>query len=137
MFKQAIFFIAAILLFSSYLAAQSKNSLEGKIIDSLSKIPVEYATITLTAANTGKVVNGAITDSLGSFKLDNIAPGLYKLSLESIGYKQKFLNSIRIQKNRTTQNLGTLLLAKNENTLKDVTVTAQTKLIENRIDKIV
>src|SRR5258707_1208153 len=29
------------------------------------------------------------------------------------------------------------LLSKNENTLKDVTVTSQTKLVENRIDKIV
>lgn len=135
--KKLFLVIIGIVLFSSYTNAQLKNTISGKIIDSASKNAIDYATITLIIISSNKAVNGTTSDSNGNFKLQNIDTGFYKLSFESIGYQQKFLSNVHIGKNHVSENVGTILLTKNINTLKDVTVTTQTKLIENRIDKVV
>lgn len=135
--KKKLFFLLIVLMFSTYLNAQTKNSILGIIKDSVSKNAVEYATISLLTGGGNKILDGTTTDSLGHFKLRDIDTGFYKLSFESIGYKQKFLTGIHIKKDRVAQNIGVIFLSKNENTLKDVVVTSQTKLIDNRIDKIV
>ncbi len=124
-------------IFFSALHAQSNNTIAGSIIDSISKSPVEYATITLTDAATNKVVNGSTTDSLGYFKITGINAGSYIISFESIGYTKKILNSFHVNESHITQSAGTIRLQKSSNTLKDVVVTAQTKLVETKIDKIV
>ena len=121
------------LLLGIYLHAQNKSSLSGRIIDSSTNTPVDYATITLTKAG-GKVVNGSTSDSSGNFTVSDIDTGLYNVSFEFIGYKKKTLKNIRIKENK---DVGIILLQKFETTLKDVTVTAQSKLIDNRIDKLV
>jgi outer membrane receptor protein involved in Fe transport len=117
--------------------AQSNNIIAGSIVDSISKLPVEYATITLTDAATNKVVNGSTTDSLGYFKVTGVDAGLYIISFESIGYAKKVLNSFHVNESHLPQTIGIIVLQKNSNTLKDVVVTAQTKLVETKIDKIV
>jgi outer membrane receptor protein involved in Fe transport len=124
-------------IFLSIAHAQSHNSIAGSIIDSISKKPVEYATITLTDAATNKVVNGSTTDSLGYFKITGVDAGSYIISFESIGYTKKILNSFHVSESHIPQNAGTIVLQKSSNTLKDVVVTAQTKLVETKIDKIV
>ncbi|MEO8712135.1 MAG: TonB-dependent receptor [Parafilimonas sp.] len=137
MFKSVskkLYFLSACLLFTICLNAQTKNVLSGKIIDSTSGKPIDYATITL-ATVAGKVLNGTTTDSTGNFKVSDIDTGLYNVSFEFIGYKKKVLKNIDI--NSSEKNVGTISLQKFETTLKDVTVTSQTKLIDNRIDKLV
>ena len=118
--------------------SQTKNSIIGIITDSVSKKPVEYATITLFDAKTNKTLNGATTDSLGYFRISDVDSGLYNISFESIGYTAKTVKDIRIEPSHIAHNLSTISLHKNENTLQDVVVTSQTnKLIDNRIDKLV
>lgn len=133
--KLLLIFIVFIFCFNGY--AQNKNTIAGNIIDSISKQPVQYATITLSDAKTNKVLNGAVTDSLGYFKLSDVDSGAYNLSFESIGYTAKAINNFHVKQSSILQPLGIIALHKSANTLQDVLVTAQTKLIENRIDKIV
>jgi len=135
--KKELFFLFISLVFTTCLNAQTKNSISGRVIDSVSKNGVEYGAITLLTVNDNKVLNGTTTDSLGYFTLSDIEDGSYKLSFESIGYKQKTLPGIHIKKGEAAQNIGIILLSKTDNTLKDVVVTSQKKLIENRIDKLV
>ncbi len=135
--KKIFSVIIVFALCSGFVNAQSKISISGRIVDSASKVPLNYATITVITSNTDKTINGTTSDSTGNFSIRNIDSGTYKLSFESIGYKQKYLKNIHVGKNHEDENIGTILLLKNVNTLQDVTVTAQTKLIENRIDKIV
>src|SRR6478609_4772321 len=135
--KKELFFLFISLVFTTCLNAQTKNSISGRVIDSVSKNGVEYGAITLLTVNDNKVLNGTTTDSLGYFTLSDIEEGSYKLSFESIGYKQKTLPGIHIKKGEAAQNIGIILLSKTDNTLKDVVVTSQKKLIENRIDKLV
>jgi ferric enterobactin receptor len=124
-------------IFLTATTAQNNNTIAGSIIDSISKKPVEYATISLTDAATNKVVNGSTTDSLGYFKITGVNAGSYIISFESIGYTKKVLNRFHVSESHIPQSVGIIVLQKSNNTLKDVVVTAQTKLVETKIDKIV
>src|SRR5205809_3994174 len=135
--QRIIFLFTIIFIFHLNMHAQNKNTISEKVIDSLSKKPIDYATITLLTAEGNKVLNGSITDSLGSFELTGIDTGSYNLSFEFIGYTQKIIDKLHIKEDETDYNIGMIALRKNENTLKDVVVTSQTKLVENKIDKIV
>src|SRR5271155_3299640 len=84
----------AILLFAfSYsLMAQKPDSDEagkitGRVVDSLSGQPIDYATISLLTQDKDKAVNGTTTDSKGVFKLTNIGNGVYKVQIYFIGYQ--------------------------------------------------
>lgn len=106
------------------------------IIDSLTKQPVDYATISLTKVKDGKAVNGGVTDEKGKVVLQNVAPDEYKLSVGFIGYKSKSV-IIKTSPEKPDQNLGTVVLAPNSNTLKEVTVEGKKNMIENKIDRMV
>ena len=138
-FLTAIFF----LLCSFFAFAQGGAPLEGpgkisgKVMDSATGQPVDYATITVQATGSNKVITGTTTDSLGSFKIQGLEVGAYTVSIEFIGYKKHQLSNIIISKKQTAVALGSVALQTSSNNLGGVVVTAKQKLIENRIDKMV
>src|SRR6218665_505518 len=70
-------------------APKVTGRISATIIDSLTKQPVEYATVSLINAKTNKAVNGGLTDAKGKVAIQNIAPGEYKLVVGFIGYTTK------------------------------------------------
>jgi ferric enterobactin receptor len=109
----------------------------GKIIDSLTKQPLEYATISLLKQETGKVIDGATTDSKGIFKINNVAEGTYKMLFYFIGYKTASQTDVIISKSNPQISLGEIKLSSQQIALKEVTIEAEKNLIENKIDKLV
>ena len=112
------------------------GKITGKIIDSTSIEPIEYATISLLKQESKKVVNGTTADTKGTFKLSDIPDGKYKILISFIGYKTKEFNNIIIDKTHYTISLGTISLVESRTDIKEVVVTAN-KLIEEKIDKTV
>ena len=114
------------------------GKISGTVVDSISKKPVGYASIAIFY-NKGKVpLNGVLTDEKGGFKLYNISPGNYKITVTFIGdYKSKTVNSVITTPSKPDNNVGTILLAPNNRVLNEVNITGQAPLIENHIDKIV
>ena len=108
----------------------------GKVLDSLSKFPVEYATITLFAEGGTKPLNGTTTDSSGQFSLSGLKAGNYTVLIEFIGYQPHRFNQISITKS-TGYDFKKIFLSKSQKMLATVTVTAPTGLVENKIDKLV
>lgn len=106
------------------------------IIDSLTKQPIDYATISLTKVKDGKAVNGGVTDEKGKVVLQNVAPDEYKLSIGFIGYKSKSV-IIKTSPEKPDNNLGTVVLAPNSNTLNEVSVVGQKAIVENKVDRLV
>src|SRR5882757_7668097 len=68
--------------------------ISGTIIDSITKKPVDYATITLFRSVGKAPVGGILTDEKGNFKLDNIHPGKYRIEVSFIGYATKVINPV-------------------------------------------
>lgn len=109
----------------------------GEVIDSITKKPVEYATITLFHEENKKIANGTVTDSTGRFTLTDINPGRYKIIVEFIGYQPYSITNIVIDKQKLLINEKDIFLSLKRVTLQNVTVTAPTRLIEHKIDKLV
>ncbi|CAN5878394.1 outer membrane beta-barrel family protein [soil metagenome] len=111
--------------------------IKGNITDSISGLPLEYATISLFIKNNKKPISGTVTDKSGNFTLKDIPAGLYNMVIECIGYMPFNVNNVLLSKNRPFADINRISLLQQKNTLQNVTVTAQTRLIENRIDKMV
>lgn len=109
----------------------------GTIIDSVSGKPVDYATVALGRTGTTISSNGAMTDEKGSFKIDNIGPGVYRLTVAFLGYQTKIIDPVKTTPQKPDLNLGHILLSPNTEMLGEVVVTGTAPVIENKIDKLV
>jgi len=130
--------IIACFTFPSFCFSQKNDhTLQGSIIDSAGRQPLEYATVSLFLNSTKTPVNGAVTDSTGYFKLEHLKAGNYKLRAEFIGYKPSLLINVVVKKDEPITLLHHIALNASVSTLQGVTIVAQGKLIDNRIDKLV
>ncbi|MDA9555215.1 TonB-dependent receptor [Pelobium sp.] len=113
------------------------GKISGTILDSLTRKPVDYATISLSKSGQTKSTNGSLADEKGFFKIDNIKPGKYRVTISFIGYTSKVIEPVETTLSKPDLNLGTIILAPNSKVLKEVTVVGETAVIENKIDKVV
>lgn len=106
------------------------------ILDSVTKQPIDYATVSLISVKDNKSVNGGVTDPKGKLSLQNVAPDTYKLMIGFMGYKTKSV-AVTTTPAKPDQNLGTIYISSTENTLADVQVQGTKAVIENKIDRMV
>lgn len=64
------------------MSAPVTYSVRGKVIDKQSRRPVAYANVFVT----GIPGKGASTDSLGTFRIEQVPPGIYRFEASCIGY---------------------------------------------------
>lgn len=105
----------------------------GTITDSVSKQPVQYATISIASNVTQKIIDGSISAKSGFFQLKKIPAGWYTITIQCIGYND-FSRKINLSGDAVLINLA---LTKKVSTMQGVTVTGNKGVIENKIDKIV
>ena len=134
------FFLTAILLtsvFVVYAQPTRTNIITGKIVDSASKAPLEYATVTLFLKGQIKPVNGGTTDKNGVYTITDVRDTVFNIVFEFIGFNPHTLTNVAVNGKKGTINLPTILLARKTGVLQDVVIVARGKLIENKIDKMV
>lgn len=113
------------------------GKISGNVIDSLSKKPMDYASVGLYRSGGKAPITGVITDEKGNFRLDNVKPGSYKLVITFIGYPDKVIDPVVTTAAKPDINVGLIAVPPSARTLKEVQITGQSALIENKIDKIV
>lgn len=122
------------------LGAAPKTTITGKItvliVDSLTKEPIDYATISLIRVKDKKAINGAITDAKGKAVMQNVSPDKYELSIGFMGYKSKTI-PVETTVGKPDLNTGTISISGTQSNLKEVAIVGTTPLIENKIDKVV
>ena len=59
-----------------------QNIVIGTVLDSTTKKPVEYASISFSETSTGIIATGGITDPQGRFYIDQIPDGQYSVIIE-------------------------------------------------------
>ena len=134
------FFLAAIILISltaGYAQTNGTNTITGKIIDSVSKAPLEYATVTFFLKGVSKPVNGGTTDKNGIYTITDVKDSVFTIVFEYIGYNAHTLNNVAVINKKSMLDLPTILLGRKAGVLQDVVVVAKGKLVENKIDKMV
>ena len=131
--KTNLFFIIFTLTFFSVFSQKPQNdqiSITGKIIDSNTKEPLEYATVILNNQET-KQLSGGITDENGNFNI-KINTGTYDISFEFISFKTiKISNKII----NSSINFGTIKLSEDADELDEVVIIAEKSTVEIRLDK--
>ena len=131
--KTNLFFIIFTLIFFSVFSQKPQNdqiSITGKIIDSNTKEPLEYATVILNNQET-KQLSGGITDENGNFNI-KINTGTYDISFEFISFKTiKISNKII----NSSINFGTIKLSEDADELDEVVIIAEKSTVEIRLDK--
>lgn len=117
-----------------------KSTVTGRItatiLDSLTKKPIDYATVSLITAKDNKSVNGGVTDGKGKLSLQNVSPDSYKLMIGFMGYKTKSV-LVSTTPSKPDNNIGAIYISSSENTLADVQVQGTKAVIENKIDRMV
>ncbi|TDG35152.1 TonB-dependent receptor [Pedobacter changchengzhani] len=132
-------FMSAKAQFSTGMGAK-KASVLGRItatvLDSITKGPIDYATISLISTKTNKSVNGAVTDSKGKLSIQNVAPDTYKMLIGFLGYQTKTV-MITTTPEKPDISLGNVYIFSTAKKLEDVQVTGTKALIENKVDRMV
>lgn len=122
------------------LGGGQKTTITGRItaviIDSATKAPIDYATVSLIRIKDNKSVNGAVTDAKGKITLQNISPDKYKLSIGFMGYKSKSV-LLETTIGKPDLNAGTIYMSGTQSNLKEVAITGKTPMIESKIDRVV
>lgn len=130
--------LAVLILFTISIFAENeadKGWLRGKIKDSSNKQPVEYATIAVYSTTDNSLVDGAISGLDGSFKIPNLNPGSYYIAISFIGYEEKQVKEITIDRNGEKKELGEIFIDRATQELEEVQVIGNKGLVEYEIDK--
>lgn len=120
--------------FNIHLFAQEtqKNiTINGKVVEKESSLPLEFATITFLDATDNKIITGTITDEKGNFTV-KIAQKNYTIKIEFIGFKSILLENRNLQSNQT---LPPFFMEEELNLLEIVEVTLEKSSIEHKLDK--
>ena len=120
--KLAFGFILTILLSISYASKAQNITIEGTVMDSTIKKPLNYATISLANAKDSSLISFTRANDAGFFQIKNVPAGKYLISISYVGYQFTWL----AVKAGTTQvlSLGNIYL-QNTATMSAVTVTAR------------
>ncbi len=113
-----------------------KGRVYGKLIDSKTKKPIEYASVIVLWFNKDSLLGVALTKKNGEFSIDNLpAMGGFRFKATLIGYKT-YETKFYIQlPNKIEQDLGNINFEIDEKLLNEVEVTVKKNNLVMSIDK--
>jgi hypothetical protein len=119
-------------LFAFQSIAQVKNSINGSVVDSLTKGPVQFATVALQDP-TGKLLDGTTCDDQGNFVVQNVLNGKYSLVISFVGYKTRFV-PVDLSPGRNLVGTGTIILSPDNTSLDEVVIRSTKPMVEETDD---
>ncbi len=124
-------FILLVISLTTFAQQSDKEiTVKGKVLESSSSLPLEFATIVFVDQS-GKIVTGGITDQNGMFSID-LQAGTYTVRYEFISFETKELPNQRLTSNIT---LPPVTLSESDNVLNEVIIRAETTEVQVRLDK--
>lgn len=138
--KKAPFYLFLLFLLFGAGAAQAQNNknitsqgiLLGNIQDALTGKPIKGATIYLIAKPDATQKKLVLSDNNGSFSFEKIPFGYYQLSISMLSYAHYTVDSIWIRAEKDELVFNDIQLKDAANTLNEVVVYADKKLIEDK-----
>lgn len=124
--------VLVLAMFFATSALFASESIQGRVIDSRTQTPIEFANITILKTEADKSVGGAITNNEGIFNISSVPDGNYKLRISFVGY-QTLSKVISVSGSKIA--LGDLALEEDSKTLKEVEVVGQGSQMRFDIDK--
>jgi len=133
---RSVMAIIMAVLFANYLPAQKISvKISGQVFDAAHK-PAESATVILYHNKDAAPYKTTVADAEGKFVFDEINEGQYKIEVTLVGFAKYSGKTINVTSS-TAVVLPAINLQPETGTLKDVSVTSQKPLIEQKIDRTV
>lgn len=114
--------------------AQNKQTIAGKLLDSLTAQPLSFASIGLQTQNTDTPWKGQVADEKGNFKFEVLKNQVITIKVEYVGYQTKYL-TINLAETDQRLDLGAILLSPTSQLLQTVTVTGQKANVVATLEK--
>jgi outer membrane receptor protein involved in Fe transport len=118
------------ILFSQKQNNPNSINISGKVVDTRTNQPLEYATIIIKNTETEKV-SGGITDLNGKFSIE-MPKATYEISVAFISFESAKFPEEKITSNKY---LGIIKLAEATNGLNEIVIVAEKSTVEIRLDK--
>jgi outer membrane receptor protein involved in Fe transport len=129
--------ISIVIACATYLYPQDVQNgfvIKGKLVEQVSKAPIEYATFSLFSSVDSSLVTGVVSDAEGRIVIAVKDRGIYYAEINFIGFQPWTLE--RIEFNETNiLDLGTLFLGSSTLNLEEVTVTERRTQMQMQLDK--
>lgn len=128
-------FFAFILSITIYSQNNSTHHhVKGAVLDSISKQPLEFSTVTFTnTASEKNIPLGAIVDDKGNFKL-KVPQGIYTVDITFLSYQPIKLKDVYIYDD---VNFDTFYLTLNPENLNEVEVLGTNKSVVSKLDRLI
>jgi len=95
---------------------------------------MQYATVSLISVPDSSLINGIITDENGNFNVGTSAAGQYIVKINFIGY-QTYYEDIALSSQNPAKSIGSVQLGSSSVDMDAVTVTANERAVEYKIDR--
>lgn len=115
--------------------SNKKGGLWGIVKDAEEEIPLEQVSVRLLAAKDSALVSFATSDSIGKFRIRNLNPGRYIVSLSFLGYEAVCKNVSITSQNRWV-NVGTVAMNPSGILLKEAVIIGKVPEIVTKEDTI-
>lgn len=96
--------------------------------------PIGYALVKLQHLRDTSFITGSLTDDLGKFKVEDVKPGKYKMSIDYLGY-DSYIDTLSIIPPLINQDLGKISLVKAAKLLDEVVLTGEKEQVVQSLDK--
>lgn len=110
------------------------GQITGRVFDSESKQPIEYATVSLSDIN-GKLITGTVTNNKGLFSIEKINYDTYIVTISFLGYENITIKTVVLNSNQRNVNLSDIYLTPSSENLEEVTIVSDNAPVQYKIDK--
>lgn len=119
-------------VWNSFYAQNKTIEITGKVIEANTKLPIEYATISVLDKSTNTPITGTVSNIEGNFSVNTESNNFY-IEVSYIGYTTKAFKTFTISKNSV--DLKEVFLSEDLQALSEVVVRAEKSQTEFKLDK--
>jgi outer membrane receptor protein involved in Fe transport len=112
-----------------------KGSIQGKIVEERSGIPMEYTSVALYRMADSSLVDGTVTSPAGIFTLEDVPFGEYYIVSNFVGYEKKTVSALKLSSDNKEIDLGTVAMELNTQNIGEVEIIADQRRVEYKLDK--
>jgi len=130
--KSLVFNLALLLVSTGVITGQNEIEVTGKVVDSKSGQPIEFATIVLNDLSTGDMISGTTSLPDGRFEL-NAPHANFEVEISFIGFSDQKVSEYDLDNNNV--DLGVIRLLADSQTLDEVVIRAEKSQTVFKLDK--
>ncbi len=124
--------ITALLLLCVSSIAVAQYNITGRVIETGSETPIDFANVVIFKNGTGDLITGTTTEIGGLFEIEIAADDVY-LEISFLGYTTRKINDITFENGKAQ--LGNITLNTDAEVLEEVVVVGDRSTTEFRLDK--